>query len=258
MRNNDPTKKPNYPIESVDNALKLLLLFREQKSISVSEASKLMDVAPSTAHRLLSMLQYHGFVSQDPSTRTYVAGPALIDVGLSVVREMEIRGLARPFMEKLRLEVGETVHLAILQGPNILFLESVESPKVLRVADRTGISLPAPCTAAGKALLAELPLEELRVLFPSQELLRLTPSSLRTRDELERELQQVRELGYATNHDESEPNVSAVASVVRDNLLQPRASITVSAPISRLKEELVSSIAEATMRTAREISQRIA
>src|SRR6266487_3789952 len=103
MKNNDPTKKPNYPIESVDNALKLLLLFREQKSISVSEASKLMDVAPSTAHRLLSMLQYHGFVSQDPSTRTYVAGPALIDVGLSLLREWKFGGLAGPLLENLAL-----------------------------------------------------------------------------------------------------------------------------------------------------------
>ena len=68
---------PMYPIESVDNALQLLLLFREQSSLRVADASRTLGVAPSTAHRLISMLQYHGFVTQDPRTKAYRAGAAL-------------------------------------------------------------------------------------------------------------------------------------------------------------------------------------
>ncbi len=257
MTDNELTKKPNYPIESVDNALKLLLLFREQKAISVSEASRMIGVAPSTAHRLLSMLQYHGFVSQDAVTRVYEAGPALIDVGLSVVREMDIRGQARPFMEHLSVEVGETVHLAILQGQNILFLESIESQKALRVASRIGVHLPANCTAGGKALLARLSPEELRKIFPSEQLPTLMPHSLASREELERELKLVRKRGYATNHDESEPSVSAVAAVIEDRMEQPRAALTVSAPVSRLNQEQEEVIAAAVLRTAAEIGKRV-
>src|SRR5581483_2101766 len=129
MKNTEPARKPNYPIESVDNALQLLLLFRKHKAISVSEASRMIEVAPSTAHRLLAMLQYHGFVSQDPTTRLYAAGPALIDIGLSVIRGMDLRGQALPFMHQLCQEVGETVHLAVLQGSMVLFLESIECEK---------------------------------------------------------------------------------------------------------------------------------
>ncbi len=218
MKDVDVARKPNYPIESVDNALKLLLLFAEQKAMSVSEASRAIGVAPSTAHRLLSMLQYYDFVVQNPTTRFYEAGPTLLNLGLAVVREMDIRRLARPFMEELRSEVGETVHLTILQGKNVLFIETVESFQALRVGDRTGISLPAHCTASGKALLAELSLERLHELFPSEQLAGLTPRSLTSREALERELSQVCERGYATNFDESEPDVSAISVAIHDRL----------------------------------------
>ena len=72
-------------------------------------------MAQSTAHRLMAMLAYHDFVRQDPFSRAYRAGPALIDVGLSVVRAMDIRSIARPFLEELMQQVGETVHLATLE-----------------------------------------------------------------------------------------------------------------------------------------------
>jgi DNA-binding IclR family transcriptional regulator len=257
MKDVDQTRKPNYPIESVDNALKLLLLFTEQKSISVSEASKLIGVAASTAHRLLSMLQYYGFVSQNPKTRSYEAGSVLINIGLSTVRDMDIRSIARPFMEELMSEVGETVHLTILQGKNVLFIETIQSLKVLRVGDRTGISLPAHCTASGKALLADLPLERLHELFPDELLFGLTPNSLTSREALECELAQVRERGYATNFEESEPDVSAISAAIHDPLSRFRASLTVSAPSTRLHEDVIEDIAKATIRSAFQISNRI-
>jgi len=258
MKDVERTRKPNYPIESVDNALKLLLLFAEQKAISVAEASRSIGVAPSTAHRLLSMLQYYDFVCQNPATRSYEAGPTFINLGLSVVRDMDIRRLARPFLEELRSEVGETVHLTILQGKNVLFIETVESLQALRVGDRTGISLPAHCTAAGKALLAELPLERLHELFPSERLSGLTPNSLTSREALERELNLVREHGYATNFEESEPDVSAIAAVIHGRMSRLKTSLTVSAPSTRLHEDQVARIAEATVRTAIEIGKLLA
>ncbi len=160
-------------------------------------------------------------------------------------------------MEHLSVEVGETVHLAILQGQNILFLESIESQKALRVVSRIGVHLPANCTAGGKALLARLSPEELRKIFPSEQLPTLMPHSLASREELERELKLVRKRGYATNHDESEPSVSAVAAVIEDRMEQPRAALTVSAPVSRLNQEQEEVIAAAVLRTAAEIGKRV-
>src|SRR5215218_8429335 len=97
MRNEDSAKEDErYPIASVDNALRLVLLFGESSAVRVADAAAHLGVARSTAHRLIRMLAFHGFVRQDPSSRAYVAGRALIDVGLSVVSRMDLRAVARP------------------------------------------------------------------------------------------------------------------------------------------------------------------
>ncbi len=119
---NTVPKAPSYPIESVDNALKLLHMLRKRSHIRVSEASSSIGVARSTAHRLLAMLQHHGFVRQDPFSRAYVAGPALLDFGRAILRDRDIRTHARPFLERLSRETGETVHLIALQGREVLGL----------------------------------------------------------------------------------------------------------------------------------------
>jgi DNA-binding IclR family transcriptional regulator len=257
MQNDVPGQRPAYPIESVDKALGLLLLLRERRALTVSEASRELGVAASTAHRLLAMLQYRGFVAQDPATRAYTLGPVLAELGLAAVRGMDIRAQARPIMERLVSEVGETVHLGVLRGTEVLFLESVESARALRVADRTGMTLPAHASAVGKALLAGVPVEQLRVLYPDDRLPAYRPNTITERDELERVQASVRERGYATNADESEAGVSGVAAPVRDSSGRARAALTVSAPTSRLSEEQVATIAPATIRAANEIGARI-
>lgn len=257
MQNEVPGQKPAYPIESVDKALRLLLLLRNRRVLAVSEASRELGVAASTAHRLLAMLHYRGFVAQDPATKAYTLGPILAELGLAAVRGMDIRGQARPVMEHLVGEVGETVHLGVLRGTDVLLLESVESTRALRVADRTGMTLPAHASAAGKALLADIPVEQLHILFPDMALPAFRPNTITQRDRLEQMLAVVRERGYATNADESEAGVSGVAAPVRDSTGRVRAALTVSAPTSRLSDEQIAAIAPATMRAASEIGGRL-
>ncbi|MCC6222865.1 MAG: IclR family transcriptional regulator [Thermoleophilia bacterium] len=239
--------RPTYPIESVDNALKLLHLFRKQRVVRVSEASELLGIARSTAHRLLAMLQYHGFVRQDPVTKAYLAGRGLVDLGLAAVRSLEARRLARPALERLCRELDETVHLAVLDGRSVLYIDSVESSRTLRVGARTGILLPAHATAAGKALLAELSTEEVHTLLGDVRLEALTPRTLTRLADLERELEHVRERGYATSSEEAEPGVSAVAAAVRGLGALPQPAITVGAPSSRVGRTDVERIAAALL-----------
>lgn len=250
-------KRPSYPIESVDNALRLLHMLRGRSHIRVSEASSSIGVARSTAHRLLAMLQHHGFVRQDPFSRAYVAGPALLDFGLAILRDRDIRTHARPFLEALSRETGETVHLIVLQGRDVLFLDCVESPKAVRVGDRTGLLLPAHCTSAGKALLATLPPERLRALYPEERVPGLTRRSIRTRARLERELCLVRERGYATNFGETEEDIGSVGVVIRDRQGTPRAALSVAAPTSRLTGRAVSTMGRAALRAAASIGETL-
>jgi DNA-binding IclR family transcriptional regulator len=78
---------PAYPIESVGNALALLLLYKDRQAIRVAEASNALGVARSTAHRLLAMLQHFGFVRQNARSRAYHAGPALVEIGMAVIAD---------------------------------------------------------------------------------------------------------------------------------------------------------------------------
>ncbi len=238
-------EKPRYPISSVDNALTLLLMFREQRFIRVAEASNALGVGRSTAHRLLAMLQYRGLVEQDAKTKAYTSGPALVDIGLSIVRRMDVRSHLRPYLEQLRDELGETVHLMVLEGTNALFLDSVESSRALRTSSRIGRSYPAHTTSGGKVLLAGLSAEQFAQLYASEQLPELTPRSTSTRKKLLRELQLVREQGYGTNRGESEPDVAAVAVAVRNAFGQECAAIAVSAPLSRLDDSGVPAVVAA-------------
>jgi IclR family acetate operon transcriptional repressor len=239
---------PAYPIASVDSALRLLKLFRDTPRVRLSEAAEHLGVAHSTAHRLMAMLAYHGFVRQEPGSRVYLAGPALVEVGLAAVRELDIRKRARPVLESLAASLGETVHLAVLEGGAVRYLDAVESPRTLRVVSRTGSVLAANCTASGKALLAELPDAEVSAIFAGQtELTALTARSITDPARLLAELSKVRALGCAVNVEESETEVASVAVAVRGPRPQPAAALVVSAPVSRMTGQAVAAI-EAELR----------
>jgi len=236
-------ERPAYPIASVDKALRLLMLFREQTRVRLSEASEHLGVAHSTAHRLLAMLAYHGFVRQERDSRAYVAGPALVEIGLAAIRRMDIRLHARPVLEDLASSFAETAHLAVLEGATVRYLDAVESSRALRVAARTGATLPASCTASGKAMLAMLPESEVAEMFADDKLPALTQRSVTNLENLLTELRETRERGYALNTEESEDGVASVAVPILGRKDAPAAALVVSAPVTRLDAESAARIA---------------
>lgn len=237
-------KSPAYPISSVDNALRLLQLFRERESVRLTEACEFLDVAHSTAHRLLAMLVHHGFVRQDARTRAYRPGPTLIEIGLAVVQKMDVRSQARPVLEQLAGMFDETVHLVTLEGTQARFVDAVEGTRALRVAPRLGALLPAHCTSAGKALLAELSDEQLRELYADPDALaRKTDRSLSTLAQLVAALEEVRDRGFATNYEESEEGVGSVSVALRDGTGTAVAAVAVAVPTYRLNQDVRRQIA---------------
>lgn len=232
------SRPPSYPIESVDNALRLLLMITERKQVRVSEAAADLGTAVSTAHRLLAMLVHHGFVAQDAESKVYRAGPALLRVGLQATRDLEVRNLVLPYLERLRDETGETAHAGILQGTEVLFIACAESPNALRVASRVGTLMWAHCTSIGKAWLACESDDFLRGLYPAPKLPgALTDRSITSRAALMNELQEVRRDGYARNVGESEPGVGSVSTTVCRRDGRPIVSISVSVPLVRVPED---------------------
>ncbi|MFZ0042763.1 MAG: IclR family transcriptional regulator [Solirubrobacteraceae bacterium] len=248
-------EKPIYPIGSVDSAMRLLLMIGERDRVRIAEAAKELGVARSTAHRLMQMLLYHGFVRQDPESKAYVAGPKLMGLGLQLVRKLDVRNIAHPYMESLAAEVAETVHLFALQAERgVLCLDSVEGPRGLRVGSRTGIVLAAHASSSGRALLSTLPEEDVMEMYPSPRLPKHDHSTINLRSELLERLESARRLGYAVQRDESEPDVSAISAPLRNDHAVASFALTVALPSSRLSEGSVPAIGEAVTRYAREVA----
>jgi DNA-binding IclR family transcriptional regulator len=226
--------KPQYPIESVDNALKVLLLLGERTELRLTDVSEYLGVASSTAHRLLAMLQYRGFVRQNESTKSYGAGTALTGVAFAILQRFDFRAVLRPYLEHLNATLGETVHLGLLDGTTVRFIDAIESPRAVRVASRLGRSMPASSTSTGKAMLANLSTTELHALYPDEDLEGLTARSIRVRSELEKQLATIRRRGYATSNEESESGVSSVAVAFPFRSTPARIAFNVAVPTSRM------------------------
>ncbi len=248
---------PQYPIESVDNALKLLLLLGERPEIRLTEATRYLGVAPSTAHRLLAMLNYRGFVRQDPVSKAYLPGPSLTGVAFAILGRLDIQRSAAPIMRDLSQQLRETIHVGMLDGANVHFVAATEGPAAVRVASRLGRTMPAHCTSTGKVMLAQLAEVELRQLFPDEELERVTPHSIGSRSELEAELSRIRERGYALNREESEEGVASVAVPMPTRAPGLRLALNAAAPLNRLDGANSPAVAAALVKAAKEIGDQL-
>lgn len=251
---NGPASPPQYPIESVDNALKLILLLGERQEIRLTEVSAYLEVASSTAHRILAMLVWRGFVRQDPASKAYLPGPALTTIAFSVLRKMDLPRLAEPVLHEVSSILGETSHLGVLEGNLIRFLAVSEPEAAVRVASRLGKVMPAHATSTGKVLLAELTEEQLHNLYPNDELEPVTPHSVRTRAELEAQLDEIRRTGYAVNREESEDGVGSVAVAV-PTTSGLKIAINASAPIHRLPQSTTGAFARTLQAAAQTFAE---
>ncbi|MPY59527.1 IclR family transcriptional regulator [Streptomyces spongiae] len=204
----DGGELPAYHIASVGRALTLLTAFIERSQLTVSEAADLLDVAPSTAHRLLQMLLHHHFVEQG-ERRVYVRGPALGALTEAGNRPPDVESVALPHLRHLRDELHGTAHLLALEGNGARFLMGAEWRDETRIASsRVGWLLPAHTLAGGKAMLAKLSRAQIEALFPDG--LPVTRyARVRTPTQLQAELADVRSRGYARSR-EAHENVTAI------------------------------------------------
>lgn len=250
-----PAPSP-YNLGSVDNALRLILALTERGELRVSEAAELLGVARSTAHRLLTTLLRRGFASQEADGRPYRAGPGLIDAGLRALSRIDLRQVARPYLHELAADTGETVHLGVLAGNGLRFIDGAESALPVRVGLRVGIVLPAHATAAGKAILAALPPEEVRALYP-RGVQAVTGRTLQTLHEIEQHLSDVARAGYAVNIGESADDVAALGVVVRDHTRSTIAGLAVAAPVERMPTVRIPALVSRMHRASQAISDAI-
>ena len=199
------------------------------EGLSLSQVAKEVGLARSTVQRIVSALAMESFViPASPSGRIRL-GPGLASLGTWV--NSELRYQLRPYLERLSREVDETVDLAVLDGNQILFIDQIAAPHRLQAVSGIGVTFPLYCTANGKALLAELPDEQVERIIP-EHLQAFTPSTITTHEQLLEELKRIRSERIAFDREEHTLGICAVGGTIRD----PMGSLTaITIPVPSLR-----------------------
>jgi DNA-binding IclR family transcriptional regulator len=204
-------------VKSVVKVLDILEhLGSSRRPVSVSGVARATGFNVSTAFRLLQTLTARGYVEQEPGHRGYMLGPRFFQLGATFLKGSDLASLARPHLEALRDEVGETTYLVIFSQGEIVLLCKADGQHVVSASIRSAEREPAYCTATGKVLLSGLRQDELARYLASVRLRSYTPQTVTTKARLLRELDAVREKGLALDLEEFVPNLCCVAVPVRD------------------------------------------
>jgi IclR family transcriptional regulator, KDG regulon repressor len=213
------------------------LLAQDDAGLGVVDVARRLGIDKSQASRTLRTLADHGLAERDPATRAYRLGPRVFAYAARVSERRLLR-LAPAVLERLVRELGERAHLSVLDGTEVLTLHSHSPPHAVQAAGWAGRTVPAYCTAAGRALLADHDADALRALLDGVELTPRAPNTSTSLAELAERIRADAARGYAVADEEYEPGLAAVAAPVRGFDGRIVAAINVSGPSFRFGPRL--------------------
>ena len=246
-----------YGAPSVKKAFAILNAISSSKEgLGVSELAKKLKLAKSTVHGMTSALEELGAVMRDPLTKKYKLGFTLLEIGRSAYSQIDLKTAARPVTEDLMEKTRTSIFLGILNWDHVTILDIVEARQDLNITAPVGSNIPLFAGAVGKVFLASMEEEQATKMISSQGLPRFTDNSIVDPALYHKELEQVREKGYAVDDEEYIMGVRAVASPLM-GLGQLRSAIWAVGFKASLDDSKMKSIADETHMAASTISQRI-
>jgi DNA-binding IclR family transcriptional regulator len=244
--------------QAIDRAIAILFAFtHDAPEHKMTALSRALNLNKSTVHRLLSALGRAGLVRRNERTGGYRLGPAALDLGARFLGTLDLRTEARPHLERLAREHGESVNLAVLDGGEAISIDYVIGTNSMQVVSKLGQRVPIHCSASGKALVLDLDGDALARLLGRQPYTRYTEHTIVTAAELARQATTGRKQGWAFNDEETELGMRAIGVPVRDHTGAIVACISLSAPSFRMDKARVRLLAEASLATAAAISAAI-
>jgi len=236
--------------ESAGKALDILFyLAKSDSDVSLAKMSKETGMNKATALRYLAVLESRGVVEKRPGG--WSLGLALFELGSKVPVRALVVEKVRPIIERLARESGESSNLACLAGDSAIYLDRAEANRSLRMRSAPGDRLPLYCTGVGKAILSQLPEERIRAILGSNPLPKINESTLTEPEDVIREAQRARELGYGVDREEYEIGLTCYAMPLRLPGSDFAGAISISGPSARMrnpdsKEHFLALLAEAT------------
>lgn len=238
---------------TVVKSVALLNLVAERPGLTLTELGQHADLPTATAHRLLRALIDEGLLRIDPANR-YHLGSHCLYLGSRFLEDVDLRLEAEEHLRRLVDETGETAHMGVLEGTDVVYLAKVDSPHPVRMHSRIGGRFPLYCTAMGKAMLAFSDRDIVdRVVDKGMP--RRTPNTITTPDGFAAELAAIRERGWAFDDIENEEGIRCVAAPVLLHGRRPVAAISVAAPEARMSDERVAEICVAVVEETKRLAE---
>jgi IclR family transcriptional regulator, acetate operon repressor len=230
-----PAKERTGSVQSIERAFGLLEVMADRGGMmGLSELAAESGLPLPTIHRLVRTLVDLGYLRQEPSRR-YVLAPKLIGLGECSSRMLSV--WARPHLERLVDELGESANLAMLDGDQIVYVAQAQSRHSMRMFTEVGRRVLPHCTAVGKAVMADLPPDEVHDILKRTGMPKHTENTIDDPDEFAQQLQVAAKKGYATDEGEQEVGVRCVAVAVPN--APSRLAISISGPTARMTQALV-------------------
>lgn len=244
-------------IKSVQKSLKILKhIIYSPGEVALAELEEEFGYNQSTIHHLLKTLSLEGFVSQNAKTKRYDIGPELLNIWLMYRKGEDYFMRAYPVLKEIVNRYGETTNLFIREGEKAICVIGEESPKLLKAHLMLGRTIPLHCTAAGKAILAYLPEEEVVSMYRDG-MDKYMENSITDLNLLLEELARVRERGYSIEKEEFENLIHALGVPILNQNNEVIAAVSMVAPKMRLTDDKMPEIGEYLVEKAKEISEKL-
>jgi IclR family KDG regulon transcriptional repressor len=250
--------KSRKVIGAVQRAIDILSLFDDQSpELGISQIAQALNLHKSTVSGLVSTLEQNGYLQQNPETRRYRLGHQIIERAFTALGQIELRQAARPYLETLRDQCGESVNLAIRDRGYVVYVEQREGRQALGVRHDIGKRAPVHCTALGKAMLSCLPLSDVQKIVSQCGLPAMTPHTITDAKQFFEEIERTRERGFAIDDEEIEEGTRCVAAAILDSAGLPTGAISISVPVQRLSVSDALALGQQARETAKAISRRL-
>lgn len=246
-------------IQSVSRALNILeTLSTAQGEMPLNDIARLTELNVSTCHHILLTLMHRDYVGQNPKGRAYFLGNKVLELSSNRARQFNLVDLAMPELRQLNHRINENVHLAVVQGNDLLSLARLDSTQVVRInTDSISLANAAHATAIGKSILAWLPDNEIARIIAAKGLNRFTEHTIVDEDELIESLRLVRRYGYAMDKEEFLPGVVCVGNALRDYSGTVLGSISSTMPESRAKDAHLDMVTDAVKECVATLSEKL-
>jgi IclR family acetate operon transcriptional repressor len=253
--------KPGLPtgqVQSLTRGLSILeALARSDGGLTLTDLAHRVQLAPSTAHRLLATLEKMGYVYQDGDLGLWYVGLQAFTVGTTFLANRDFVAQSHAYMHRLMEQAGETANLAILDGTEAVFVAQVQCHEMMRTLVRLGSRVPLHASGVGKALFAALPDLQIDAIMKVVGLPRITENTIVATETMWAALRVIRQRGYSFDDEEHARSTRCVGAAIYDEHAEPLGAISISGPSSRLADERIRHLGPIVAHVAEELTHRV-